>query len=162
MPDAPLAYFLTFRCHGTWLHGDARGSTSRRQNGYGEPFLPPNRALERAELAMVRAMTVNPEQRVCVSSAIEETAKVRGWQLFAVNVRTNHVHLVVQGTGQPEAMLTAFKVWATRRLRAEHLAASELRLWSRHGSTRYLWNERDVEAACHYVLHMQDHEPSSE
>src|SRR6185437_3218042 len=25
VPDEPLAYFLTFRCNGTWLPGDSRG-----------------------------------------------------------------------------------------------------------------------------------------
>lgn len=25
------------------------------------------------------------------------------------------------------------------------------KLWTRHGSTRYLWNEASVEAACRYV-----------
>jgi hypothetical protein len=24
--DIPLAYLTTFRCYGTWLHGDDRGS----------------------------------------------------------------------------------------------------------------------------------------
>lgn len=27
--DQPLAYFITFRTHGTWLHGDQRGSVDR-------------------------------------------------------------------------------------------------------------------------------------
>ena len=27
--DAPLAYFISFRTFGTWLHGDRRGSVDR-------------------------------------------------------------------------------------------------------------------------------------
>ena len=27
--DFPLAYLITFRCYGTWLHGDKRGSYRR-------------------------------------------------------------------------------------------------------------------------------------
>jgi hypothetical protein len=27
--DIPLAYLITFRCYGTWLHGDKRGSIDR-------------------------------------------------------------------------------------------------------------------------------------
>jgi hypothetical protein len=28
----PLAYLITFRCYGTWLHGDSRGSVDRFHN----------------------------------------------------------------------------------------------------------------------------------
>ena len=27
--DIPLAYLISFRCYGTWLHGDERGSIDR-------------------------------------------------------------------------------------------------------------------------------------
>ena len=37
-----LAYFITFRCYGTWLHGDERGSVDRFHNIYGMPFIPKN------------------------------------------------------------------------------------------------------------------------
>jgi hypothetical protein len=33
--DTPLAYFITFRAYGTWLHGDKRGSVDRHNNRYG-------------------------------------------------------------------------------------------------------------------------------
>ncbi len=32
------------------------------------------------------------------------------------------------------------------------------RVWSRHGSTRYLWKDADVEGACVYVVHGQGQE----
>ena len=38
--SAPLAYFITFRAYGTWLHGDERGAVDRRHNDYGTPYLP--------------------------------------------------------------------------------------------------------------------------
>jgi len=37
--DTPLAYFISFRSYGTWLHGDERGSIDRFNNCYGEPAL---------------------------------------------------------------------------------------------------------------------------
>jgi hypothetical protein len=30
--NLPLAYLITFRCYGTWLHGDERGSVDRFRN----------------------------------------------------------------------------------------------------------------------------------
>src|SRR5882762_2856343 len=36
----PIAYFITFRAYGTWLHGDSRGSVDRFHKAYGSPMLP--------------------------------------------------------------------------------------------------------------------------
>src|SRR6267154_2358465 len=38
--DIPLAYLITFRCYGTWLHGDKRGSIDRFHNRYKSAYLP--------------------------------------------------------------------------------------------------------------------------
>jgi hypothetical protein len=47
--EFPLAYLISFRTYGTWLHGDERGSTSRRRNKYGTPRIAPNPRLQGAE-----------------------------------------------------------------------------------------------------------------
>jgi hypothetical protein len=45
----PLAYLLTFRTYGTWLHGDERHSVDRyEKNIYGTPDIAPNRKLNEA------------------------------------------------------------------------------------------------------------------
>ena len=37
------AYLITFRCYGTWLHGDDRGSVDRRfYNRVGTPRITPD------------------------------------------------------------------------------------------------------------------------
>ena len=33
----PLAYLITFRCYGTWLHGYARGSLDAKHQVYAAP-----------------------------------------------------------------------------------------------------------------------------
>jgi hypothetical protein len=38
--DLPLGYLISFRCYGTWLHGDERGSIDRFHNRYKAPYLP--------------------------------------------------------------------------------------------------------------------------
>jgi hypothetical protein len=40
--DVPLAHLITFRCYGTWLHGDERGSVDRAHNRYRSPYIPVN------------------------------------------------------------------------------------------------------------------------
>jgi len=38
--STPLAYLITIRSYGTWLHGDERGSMDRREyNQYGDPVI---------------------------------------------------------------------------------------------------------------------------
>jgi hypothetical protein len=38
--STPLAYLITIRSYGTWLHGDERGSMDRREyNQYGDPAI---------------------------------------------------------------------------------------------------------------------------
>ena len=37
----PVAYLLTFRSYGTWLHGDRRALVDRFHSIYGTPRLPP-------------------------------------------------------------------------------------------------------------------------
>lgn len=37
--DTPLAYFISFRAYGTWLHGDKRGSIDRFHNRYRAPYI---------------------------------------------------------------------------------------------------------------------------
>jgi len=75
---------------------------------------------------------------------------------MALSVRTNHVHVVVAGAEvTPDRMMGQFKSWATRRLREAGHASANARVWSHHGSTRYLWNEQSVRNAVEYVTDYQ-------
>ncbi len=65
---------------------------------------------------------------------------------------------VVTAAKKPEPILVAFKAYATRALRRAKLLAEGTRPWARHGSTPYLWKERDVEKAIEYVLLYQGDE----
>jgi len=90
-----------------------------------------------------------------VEAAIREVCKVRNYGLYAINVRTNHAHLVVSASGKPELMMNAFKAYATRRLRSEDLVGESTKVWARHGSTRYLWTEQHIDSAVEYVVNGQ-------
>ena len=63
--DVPLAYFISWRTYGTWLHGDPRGSTSRHRNRYGSRFLPPEPSWFEVNLSRMASppMRLNNEQR---------------------------------------------------------------------------------------------------
>src|SRR5580765_3599684 len=110
--DLPLGYLITFRCRGTWLHGDERGSTDRFHNIYKTPLIPSNKVwnLYNSKQLKSEALTLDAPQRLSVEKAIRETCSHRRWRLRAMNVRTNHAHVVVSiGETKPERALNAFK-----------------------------------------------------
>ncbi len=91
-----------------------------------------------------------------VTDAITEVCELRGWYLSAVNVRTNHVHVVVTADAPPERVMTALKASATRRLTDAGEIAPKTKIWTRHGSTRYVWDPDDVPKVMDYVLNAQE------
>lgn len=157
----PLAYLITFRTYGTWLHGDERGSIDRKHNLYGAPLLEPDQKRQTTEARQLKCSPVilNVGQRGMVETAVREVCRYRRYALMAVNARTNHVHAVIAAAGKPEPILDALKAYATRKLRQANLISDSTRPWARHGSTRYLWKERHVEKAVSYVLYGQGDDP---
>ncbi len=155
--DPPLAYFLTFRCYGTWLHGDPRGSMDRVNNAFGAPLIPPDRQRVTRERSLLRhhPLTLEPEMRAAAAAAVEGECTHRNWHLYALNVRTNHVHAVVAGDQSPERIMTTLKSWTTTAMVEAGLVPKGLKVWSRHGSTKYLWDERARADACTHVMHGQ-------
>ena len=156
--DIPLGYLITFRCYGTWLHGDDRGSTDRFHNRYKAPHLAPNDRRQSIckRLLKFAPVVLDAPQRKSVESALREVCDCRGWSLHALSVRTNHVHLVVSTGGiKPERALNAFKAYATRRLRADGKWIRPHSPWADRGSKRCLWNERSVSIAVDYVINGQ-------
>ena len=155
--DTPLAYFITFRTCGTWLHGDERGSIDRYQNCYRSPYIASNvnwHCYNQQQLRIV-PLILDLRQRKSVEAAIRETCEFRKWALLALNVRTNHVHTVVSSNRDSELVLVALKANATRQLRQDGLWPHSFSPWARKGSKRNLWDERSVSSAIEYVLYGQ-------
>ena len=102
-----------------WLHGDSRGSVDRFHNRYGTPLIAPNRRWEQYnERTLKRPPSkLTARRRAAVDAAIREMCKIRKWNLWALDTRTNHVHTVVTANCDPEIVLNAFKANATRKMR---------------------------------------------
>ncbi|MBQ9812366.1 MAG: transposase [Thermoguttaceae bacterium] len=125
-------WFVTFSTFGSWLPGDERGS--HRWNG---DAIKPNRALQSfVQIGMRRepVRLINASERQCAFQAIVESCKKRGWSLGALNVRTEHVHMLVytELEEESETIAQAVKSKATQRLRRyfERFKADEP-VWSR-------------------------------
>lgn len=157
MASSPLGYFITYRTYGTWLHGDEKGSVDRSHNGYGASLLPPDEDRRaRSERRMLDdAVTLNALRRGIVDETIRQVCEHRGWTLHELNVRTTHVHIVITANFDPDRIMNSLKSWATRRMVERGAIEPRRKVWTRHGSTRYLWTPKSFQAARQYVVDEQ-------
>jgi REP element-mobilizing transposase RayT len=157
MPE-PVAYFITWSTYGTWLPGDKRGWVDYR-SGWKMPN--PMRELEAMAKMTEDACILTMEQRLAVHDQIEETCRYRGWELHAVNCRSNHIHVVVSAPVAAKLARSTLKAWATRklkdqyRLRHPRLIVRE-NWWVERGSQRFINDEDSLEAVIIYVRDGQD------
>jgi REP element-mobilizing transposase RayT len=122
------------------------------------------------------------EQREEVQRQIGETCRIRGWELLAVNCRSNHVHVVVAVTRNPKIIRDQMKAWCTRRLKELELKLQQSRprlhfgllsdakaqenreqsqtirenWWAERGSQRIIYDLQGLDAAILYVRECQD------
>ncbi len=149
-----MTYLITFACYGARLHGHESGSVDRAHNVPGTPILERHSA--RAEFEKKRMeqppYVMDEIRRTAVLEAIQEVCAHRRWNLLAAHVRSNHVHTVVEAEAEPERCMNDFKAYVTRRLNRLKLDTPDRKRWTRHGSTRWLWNPENVSAAMQYVV----------
>ena len=153
-PDRlPLGYLITFRAHGTWLHGDSRGSVDRFRNYYGTPRIPTDVRWERYNERIMKLAPVklDSRRRASINEAIAETCYIRKWRLWSQNVRTNHVHAVISAPCDPDVVLRALKANATRKMVETGCWQSAHTPWARKGSKRWLWTHDQLRSAIKHV-----------
>ena len=159
--DVPLAHLITFRCYGTWLHGDSRGAVDRFHNQFESPYLPANDGWLQHNKRTLKYQPVklNGRQRRSVEQAVNEDCEIKGWLLRALSVRTNYVHAVASLNDTiARRALVSFKADSTRQMRQNKCWQLPNSPWVAKGSVRNLWNERRVERAIEYVLFGQGDE----
>jgi REP element-mobilizing transposase RayT len=157
MPEQPLAYFITFTTYGAWLHGKESGSVDRDHNAFDTPWLPPDpvqEAEKRGAMSEPAYLLDQPRRRI-VLAAIQEVCRHRGWYLYVCHVRTTHIHAIVAGDVTTKKMLNDFKAYASRRLTEAGFDTRERRRWTRHGSTKYIWDDAYLQNAANYALNEQ-------
>ena len=148
-----LAYFLTWSMYGTWLPGDRRGWVHHKDGAWHVDFRPaePDRQNIARALMNETSIILNDDYRTVVDATIRQCCHIKGWLLHAVNVRTNHVHVVVSCEEiTPERVMSYFKAWCSRRLN-ELSGISRTRWWTRHGSTRYVKTDDSLRSAIEYT-----------
>ena len=149
----PLGYFLTWCTYGTWLPGDCRGWVEY-QHGWQLPAPPLE--IECAARMTEDACRLTPQQCAAVDAQISETCRHRGWELHAVNGRSNHIHVVVSAFNiQPRKIRIDLKAWATRCLK-NTFEPQRVNWWADRGSIRYLFNDQALKSAILYTTDAQD------
>lgn len=152
-----MTYLITFACYGCHLHGDPEGSVDRNHNLPGSPLVEPNpkRVLSERHLMEQLPYRMDAQRRQAVLASIVDRCSQQHWNLLAAHVRTNHIHLVVEGAVPPERILSNLKSYASLCLNQIKLDEPARKRWARHGSTRWLWEPENVSSAIRYVVDEQ-------
>jgi REP element-mobilizing transposase RayT len=144
-----VAYLLTFNCYGTHLRGAEGGSVDRARRGRGGPIEASANLVGYANRAMTHAgASLDLRDALLVLRAIQEVCAFRNWTLLAAHVRSQHLHLVVDGIAETSGAIRDFKAYASRALNREEVR----RRWARGGNVRLLGNSSAVRAAVRYVV----------
>jgi hypothetical protein len=122
-------WLLTSTTYGAWLPGDRRGFVSNVREGPGPevrhniPGTPVDEDMPGLE-EHARSKLKGPpiffalEHAEALLEQFQETAKYRGWTLLAVAIMSNHFHIVVAVSGDPDpgTLLGDFKSYGSRKL----------------------------------------------
>ncbi|MBW3540634.1 MAG: transposase [Planctomycetes bacterium] len=157
-------WLLTWTTYGTWLPGDRRGFVApvRERDGklrvHNVPGTPYDAEMPGLETVAVNSLKCAPVRLVqpqadALLEQFHETAVYRGWELIAVAVMAEHVHLVVgvRGDPEPSRILGDFKSYGSRRLNCQWRKPDSGTWWTESGSKRKRRNFRAVLAAVRYV-----------
>ena len=148
-----VTYFITWTTYGTWLPGDSRGW---RKSRAGEQ--PPKPLLEEWCRGRMKEQIVllNESQRNAVETICHRHAEIRGWELHAVSVRSNHVHIAVTANAEPKKVRDQFKANATRVLRQRPNPIINQKVWTRGGDVEIIDDEDSLEQVVLYITEAQD------
>ena len=158
-------WLLTWTMYANWLPGDPRGSVTTisdhessrfRPNEPHTPYCEPMPGLHESakRLTVGQPIRLTLDQASVARTQFQETASFRGWDLLAVAIMANHVHLVVGVPGDPDPadLLKDFKSYASRALNKRFGKPVSGTWWTESGSRRKLADESAIVAAVRYVL----------
>ncbi len=157
-------WFLTWTTYGTWLPGDRRGFVSNVRDRQGQlvRFNKPGTPYKRDVPALLRAARVRckhapvyltKDQSRVVFKEVQQLCLFRNWQLLAIAIMHNHVHVLVQVAGDPDGadILRDLKTNVSRGLNRKEKQNQRKRWWTRSGSKRCLKTEESVIATASYI-----------
>ncbi len=154
MSDAPLAFFLTFTVYGTFLQGDSRWWRSR-----GRGPQRPQPLLEQWHRDRLNhdVILLDESQRSVVEHEVVRLSEFRGWTLWKISVRSNHVHVVVTATNANGSKIRdQIKANCTRALREKFTQFIDRPVWSVGGDWKCINTDEDLGQVILYASEVQD------
>ena len=151
--DDSITLFITWTTYGAWFPGDSRGWRKWKS---GEQ--PPRPLLEAwcRERMKEDPVLLTTNHRKKVEQVCRQHAEIRGWQLHALSVRSNHVHMAVTAEAAPQTVRDQFKANATRVLRQPPDALANEKVWTRGGDIEILDDAEALEKVVTYIMEVQD------
>jgi REP element-mobilizing transposase RayT len=140
-----IAYMVTWTTYGTWLQGDKRKYVKDGQ------ILLPNEGLAEAnaQALMKRPVRFDRRQRQMVEDAIRQKASQFNQQIYALAVRSNHVHLLLKYIPKPiELVVQHYKSSAFMALRKIGITGQ---IWTKGFNRRYCFDEATLQKKIEYV-----------
>ena len=140
-----LGYMITLTTYGTWLQGDKRGYVKN-----GITYLP-NESLENSNKQNLtkKPVRLSKIHREIVAKAIFEKANQLNQKIYALSVRSKHVHIVVGYIAQPiGSIVTHYKNSSQVALRKAGLSG---RIWTKGFDKRYCFDEKTLKKRIYYV-----------
>ena len=154
MHDEPLAFFITWTVYGTHLQGDSDGW---RRRGNGSQLPRPHLEEWRRDRLTYDVLLLGTNQRLVVESACQKHCEHRQWKCWAVNARSNHVHVIVSGSGYSgRTVRDQLKANCTRELRESWDQFLDRPVWTTGGDWVCVNSEDDLSAVFEYVRDGQD------
>jgi len=143
--DKMLGYMITFTTYGTWLQGDKRGYVKDGE------ILTEDTNLLKANKSKLRTSPVilSARWKKIVQKAILEKAQNLGQNILALDVTSNHVHMVIECDDIPvEDALRYYKNAARIALRKDGFI---YRLWTRGYDKRFCFTKGKLQKRIDYV-----------
>jgi REP element-mobilizing transposase RayT len=163
-------WLLTSTFYGNWLPGDQRGFVSRVRDSRpdesptshrrehslpGTPYDENLSGLRHSAQQRLRGdpIRISLTQAEVLLKQFRETASYRGWQLLAIAIMANHIHIVVGVTGDPSPtkVLGDFKAYGSRALSGRWGKPASQTWWTYDGSKRKLGDAEALQNAVDYV-----------
>jgi len=132
-------YFLTFSTYGTRLPGRKQGSYH-----WDSSYIEPNERLHNSVENNLNEQIVKLsfEDRALVHDAFMTCEELFGWEIDALNVREEHVHIVLFTPKQEsqDEIVRKLKTGATYALLENGRRAEGSRVWTKSYATTTIWN----------------------
>ncbi|MFA5292035.1 MAG: transposase [Phycisphaerae bacterium] len=140
-----LGYHITWTTYGTWLQGD-----NRRYVKDGK-ILPANEALLQAnqKLQVQDTVKLSKPQQEIARDAITRQAELLKQQIYALAVKSNHIHIVAEYIPQPIAKIVAYYKSAARL--ALKTVGCDGKVWTAGYDKRFCFDKETLERRIRYV-----------